>query len=363
MKIYSQITTIFLILLSYCDNIYSQTAYLTYLNKFGELKNSENTINDNVLCDRNMSFDDIVNITVVNTSKATFDSYIRFRNLNNKEGKKYKVCGVNGETRKISNPYWGYVWNYQNKQNYYAVTLKGYSTASHDILDSRLLQVDVFRMCDGKKDFLKTLRLDDGVDVYDGNNVIRIKYDGNITSVYLGKKELKCIDNIQGVEYCDSMGIGYIMGSGSELQIERLVYKKNKIKELELMTEWNKHKIDSCLKNKTNYIEGLWIYLDRNIDDENIKLGGKYTLAVVKNDVGDYDILYYDGSVVNSSKWKCGMLKGRLKRTKFQNNFDLIWYDSTMKEMSDDSYAVFESGTILTLYFPVEKSQIRFVKQ
>ena len=86
-------------------------------------------------------------------------------------------------------------------------------------------------------------------------------------------------------------------------------------------------------------------------------------MAVVKNNIGGYDLLYYDGAVVNASAWTCGMLKGRLTKTKFKDNYDLVWWDSVMEQFDDDSYASIADFQILTLIFPTENAQIRFVKQ
>ena len=115
-------------------------------------------------------------------------------------------------------------------------------------------------------------------------------------------------------------------------------------------------------ENKTDFVEGLWVYLDRNIDEQYLKIGGKYTLALIKNYIGGYDIIYYDNAKVNSSEWSCGMLKGRLTKTQFKDNYNLIWYDSTMDIFSDDTYATLSDYMILTLNFPIYKGQIRFQK-
>ena len=105
------------------------------------------------------------------------------------------------------------------------------------------------------------------------------------------------------------------------------------------------------------------IYLDRNIDETFLKLGGRYQLVVIKDEDGSYNIMYYDGADVNCDEWSCGMLKGRLFPTRFKNNYQLIWYDSSFEEMHDDTYATIDEDDIMTLYFPNEKGQIRFVKK
>ena len=49
-------------------------------------------------------------------------------------------------------------------------------------------------------------------------------------------------------------------------------------------------------------IEGYWIYLDRSTDDRFFELGGKYTIAIIKEDAG-YNVLYVDGAELYSGYW------------------------------------------------------------
>ena len=90
-------------------------------------------------------------------------------------------------------------------------------------------------------------------------------------------------------------------------------------------------------------------------------MGGRYTLAVVRADDG-YDLLYINGAQVKKSQWQPCMKKGHLTKTIFSGNYDLIWIDATLEPISEDAYATIENGVILTLNFPIYKSQVRFVK-
>lgn len=122
----------------------------------------------------------------------------------------------------------------------------------------------------------------------------------------------------------------------------------------------------SYLKESRDSIEGVWGYLDRNIDGERHKLGGFYTLATVRN--GDhYDILYLGGAKEFPELWEPMMKKGVLKTTIFSNHFDLQWIhsDRHSPEASEDAssqeqYASIDQNSILTLNFPLYNAQIRF---
>lgn len=341
-----------------------QTKYLTYLNGFGALKSSENSIERNNLIENN-ELSPIPKINLINfdCSKSTFDLHIRFANKNNVEGKSYKFKSNNDDKTLIKNPEWGFIWNYIDKDNYYIVKLKGGNTSPYDILDKRFLKASVISVCQGKEFVLASNDFFDGADLYTGNNVISVSYDGNSTYIYLGDKTLNLVTKLDNITYSDKMQIGYFVGAASQLEIERLVCSTNIIKDSRLKTTWTKESIDKYMQNThLDNIEGYWSYLDRNLDNKKQRLGGKYTLAIIKRGADRYDILYYSGAKVNQSKWECGMLKGYITTTRFIGNYNLVWYDATMRKLNDDTYAIIDN-ILLTLKFPIGNGQIRFSKQ
>lgn len=124
--------------------------------------------------------------------------------------------------------------------------------------------------------------------------------------------------------------------------------------------------VDSLLAHvltSSDSIEGVWEYLDRTNDPQYARPGGRYTLATVANDDGGYDIVYINGAAVYSDSWKPGMLKGRLRPTIFIDHFDLEWIDSEFKPMTEDVHASVTDGSILTLSFPLYKSELRFSRR
>ena len=97
------------------------------------------------------------------------------------------------------------------------------------------------------------------------------------------------------------------------------------------------------------------------MEEKWLRLGGRYTLAVVRADDG-YDIIYIDGAQVKKSQWQPCMKKGHMTKTIFSGNYDLTWIDATMEPISEDAFATVENGVILTFNFPIFKSQVRFAK-
>lgn len=354
----------FLLMLFSSPIMNSQSQYYTYLNDFNGLKNHDNEVRNNILIESNYSSEIHFSLIDFDCKNSEFTISMKIANKSNLSGKSFKVYDNNDKFYKITNPIWGFVWNYKDRNNYQMIRLKGHNTLLHDILDERSLIVDVLNVSYGNIEIVKTLSLNKGVNLYDGYNSIWLKYDGNNTYLYIGDDNPILIDKIN-ISYDDSMKTGYFVGSGSMIELERFITKKNIIKERILLTKWNRNNLNDFLKSDSiGDIEGLWTYFDRNIDETKLKLGGKYKLVIAKNKNGCYDLLYYSGAVVNNLKWTSGMLKGRLSPTRFKDNYDLVWYDSVFEELNDDTYATIEeNGNIMTLYFPKEKGQIRFVKQ
>ena len=151
------------------------------------------------------------------------------------------------------------------------------------------------------------------------------------------------------------------MGPAARLAVERLVLRCRPIMKLQLSTDWDKQSLTKYFASSNNAYEGFWTFFDKDLDESKLRLGGRYTVALVKNGEG-YDIIYVDGAQVNSDQWRCGMLKGHIDATQFIDNYTLTWYDSTMRAFSNDVYATIENYTLLSLFFPAQKSCLRFAK-
>lgn len=115
------------------------------------------------------------------------------------------------------------------------------------------------------------------------------------------------------------------------------------------------------LRNSADRVEGIWDYLDRDINMANASFGGAYRLATAKNEQGGYDLIYLGGAEVNSVLWSPLQIKGRMSPTIFVDNFDLDWQDADGKVLNEDNNAQLSpDGSILTLRFPLYRSQLRF---
>ena len=289
-----------------------------------------------------------------------FKVVARLANKHNQEDKAYPIISNNGKHAKVKNTKWGIVLNFISPSDYCAAVLHCKNSAPHDLLDKRTMICDLVKTTNGVESTLATTELSSNVNLFTGDNLVSIECKDNHITVQLGEKRL--IDVLSGsVAVSEKSSTGVYAGPGAEVAIERYILKQYSNPIEPVLTNWSRDRIDAYLKSSTDAFEGYWAYLDRDIDDSKVKLGGRYIVALIATDDG-YDILYIDGAQVLSDKWQTGYLKGQLKKTVFQDHYDLIWYDSSFKPFKVESSAVIENGSVMTLYFPLQKSQIRFYK-
>lgn len=287
------------------------------------------------------------------------------RNTHNKEGKTYHYFDANGKKYTATNPSWGIVWNYQNSNNYYQLKAHCINTNLYDPFDCRKLIVEVIRRSDGRDSTLYTGEFTgNDLNLNTEYNALVIRQKGDDLSLFIQHNKSRYITTIP----CRVTGqVGYFAGPASSVDSKRLSLRFDS--QLDLTKHiYDVSKIPNIIKTAGEGLVGYWEYLDRNIKNDHIRLGGKYTLAVIPNldNDGTYDIIYISGAKTNGSRWRSGMLKGHLYPTRFIGNYQLYWIDSEMypiTEQDDDSYATLKDNVILEFNFPLQNSSIRFSKQ
>ena len=351
----------------------ARTYYDTRYNNFDGLnRKNQLAVNGNYLQPENGSTTDVI-IASENSVDAfvNYQFYMRFANLHNKEGKSYKVTGADGVMRSVTSPECGIVFNCDG-QNYWLVTASCSNTNLYDeSLDRRSMTISLVKISSGVKKVVKQVTLDKGVDLYDGYNYVGVNVDGDLVKVLAGEKSLNEVIRYQLTAADKEMTtgtpqvkVGCYLESGAKMSIERAVLKvddEKKVNATQLETQWTREALDRHFEASKNPFEGYWTYLDRDMEDKWLKLGGRYTIALVETEKG-YDVIYVDGAQVKKQQWHLGMKKGEMTSTIFTDNFTGKWNDATLESIDEDVYATFESGVILTFKFPVYKSQVRFSK-
>lgn len=297
--------------------------------------------------------------------------YIHFANKHNNEGKSYKVTDKQGRKKSVTETMGGIVFNIIAPSSYWMATARcSNSNLYNECVDNRTMTIELVKVTNGKKAVIEKAILDKGMDLYDGFNYLGVQIESDVIKVIGGEKQLSEIlshqmtkEELELTKGFSEVRVGCIAAPGALISIERTVlsYNNKPTKSPNLETEWTKEALDRHFAESKNPYEGYWTYLDRDMEDTWLKMGGRYTIALVETSTG-YDVIYIDGAQVKKSQWHLGMKKGEMVKTIFTDNFTGSWYDATQEVINEDVFATFESGVILCFKFPVYKSQLRFSK-
>ena len=321
-------------------------------------------INGDFLIEENATMATAVTFDTMRIVSTNYRYQLRLANLNNKQGKTMSIKNpmVGGKST-ITHPEWGLVFNYTGRGYYSAVILScDNSTPWNDVTDERTMTVTLVE-CNGiNRTVVASTTVKKGVSLEDDLNNLCVDVDQSSVRVSIGKDELTPVLESQLQRPDGAVMTGYLIGPGARVAVERAVLTiENEHQVVATTTSWTRETLDEYFASSIDPIEGYWSYLDRDMEEEWLRMGGRYTLAVVRADDG-YDLIYIDGAQVKKSQWQPGMKKGHISRTQFTGNYDLTWIDATMEPIGGDSYATVENGVIMSLNFPEYKSQVRLAK-
>jgi len=360
----------FLCISIFCE-AQSSSAYASFYNNFAQLHHPNAYIEGKSLQLENKENTRIVMLDSTGIDSFTpYKYYIHYANLHNKEGKSYKVTDGKHKSHTINSTECGLVFNHTN-DSYWMITTRCTNSNLYDeSVDKRSMTIDLSLVNNGKVKVIESKNIEDGVNLSDEFNYLCAQVDENAVIISIGKDKLEELlthnftsQEKQMLYGKQTIKVGIVVGPGSLISIERTVLSTSKINNsnYSLETPWTREALDRHFAQTKNPYEGYWTYLDRDMEDTWLKLGGRYTIALVETPQG-YDVIYVDGAQVKKSSWHSGMKKGQMTKTIFTDNFNGIWYDATQEAISQDVYATFESGVILSFKFPVYKSQVRFSK-
>lgn len=257
----------------------------------------------------------------------------------------------------------GVVWDYIDARNYYAVTLHRQSNNHYDELTrDDLFVVTAYKVEDGVKTVLQESKVRESV-AFEAHcyNSLTIKTANGKLTVLAGHQKLKQIFACD-YQIKDRFVAGTIVSPGSCLSIKRVQFKDYPDNHRTNLTRYSQEEIDKIIsQNRTDSYVGYWRYLDRVTNDKLFLLGGKYTLIILPDGNGNYEILYYSGASKYTRFWQPFMKKGMLESTPFFNHYDLHWYSADKQYYFDESFTSVSDG-ILTLNFPIQKSSVRFYR-
>ena len=252
---------------------------------------------------------------------------------------------------------WRLMWDYRTPTDYKCIELTWNNTDYGDFLDTRQCIINIIEVNNSKYNLIKSICLEHGVNMSTGFNTILVEAENYKYSVFVGEDNLMYLGTYDKEDsFSGDCGLTSTVNS----YVSNLIINAEIDVAKTLITKYDEEFLRSKFTLSRTDIEGFWSYLDRNNDPDWAKIGGRYKLALVK-DGNDYLIIYIDGAEVNRMNWKDGMIKGRLKSTIFQNHYDVEWYDSMFELIDEEAHASVQDS-ILTIEFPLFKTQIRFYK-
>ena len=344
------------------SNMHGKTIYNTIYNSFKGLScSSVFQVQGHDLVVDNTGNNGIFLLDSYSIKEKAFKYYLRLANQHSIEGKHYTITSNRGEKIKLSSTSTGIIFNYIDQLNYSRIEFTCLNTAPHnDIVDERIMTATVIDVKNGEEFTIKKATVEKPINTGNGYNVMGVKVKDGKIAVLAGQSQLKEVMTIEATVKNGSQ-VGCYISPGAKVNVERSVLEIVEKQDTAIATQWNKETLDRHFASSKDPFEGYWTYLDREMEDKWLRLGGRYTIAVVKNTDG-YDLIYIDGAQVKRSNWKQGLLKGRLEKTIFTDYYNAKWIDATFRAFTQDVYATFESGVILNIKFPIYNSQVRFSK-
>lgn len=276
----------------------------------------------------------------------------RAANLHAANGRKHKYDDGSGGIGNVSFPEWG-------------IIMRGSEDCmiSFKTIDERLnetyasprveMTVKVGENICTRKDIFSDFNL------YDGENAFRLYIDKTGWKLKGGNRVYKPLAECDIRDFrVDS--IGYVVMPGGKLRVDYVSIdiagsdfgSKNQIYH-------DKEELRKYFERSSDEMEGEWGIFDRMLEDDYMRMGGEYRIALVKSESG-YDLIYLDGAVKNPGDWQSGMKKGRLLASPFENVYNVEWIDAS-GEIIGGVKAQFESP-MLRIIFPEHSSELRLRK-
>lgn len=284
-------------------------------------------------------------------------------NSNNTYDNSVNVIDSDSSISTIEATCWGIAFDIQQNGDMLTIELQGNNGYKYDDLNyNRSMTISLFKHSSGESTLIESVAVNSNVDLNDGDNVLTVDVNNNNIRVLIGRKKPRVVMEKEGERKDGNYQVGIWAGAGSHVKLKRGLLAFEPDKRMIVPTLWTKESLEEYLAQSVDPMEGMWQYLDRDVEEKIARMGGRYTIATVKADNNSYYIIYCSGAQVNNGSWKPFLLKGKLSQTIFSNNYDAMWIDSTFNVIENDVQATIENGVILSIKFPVLKSQLRFSK-
>ncbi len=106
-------------------------------------------------------------------------------------------------------------------------------------------------------------------------------------------------------------------------------------------------------------LEGYYRISERSFDEQFLRPGGDYILALLRTPDGSYDIIYITGATQLPAAWHTGMVHGRALPTANPMQYTATWIDARYRPIAGEALLTVDGIGLLTLQFPYLFSTVR----
>ena len=275
----------------------------------------------------------------------------RVANLHNAAGKSYPISEEKGSP-KVKHPQWGIILKAGNGETD-SIRI---ATRDNHLDETYGKAAILFSFNDEIKEEKRG-----GFDFFTGPNAYRLSLDRGAGMLEGGNREYQPILSwSSGVEQIDS--VGFFVSPGGELALSYWeVDYPDRREGNELREYGNKDILETYLLRSKDSREGIYVMLDRSLDEDYLRPGGNYRLAMVSDGAGGYELIYLSGAEKEAESWQPGMVKASLRPTGIPEIYDVVWIDAAGRKISTEVKAQI-SLPVISISFPYLSSEIRLRK-
>ena len=285
-----------------------------------------------------------------------FSFSFRAANLANRLGVGGRHASRSGGPVRVAHPSWGVV--VAGNGHLLCFSVVTLDDATDELFPTR---VRVSASLDGA-DIGETI-LTGGLDLFDGDNSFRLGRHGGEYIFAGGNRSYSPLLSVaapllspDSIGFCVSPGATLSVGSAS---LSVLADKEVADYVSALCADDTRR--SGYFARSSDAMEGEWRIFDRMFDDDQLRTGGDYRLAIVA-DGSDYRIVYLSGAVKTPGRWKPGMTKGYLRRSGFGDVYDMEWIDPSGSSLPGEIKAQLSAPGMLDVTFVDHASTMRLRK-
>ncbi len=280
--------------------------------------------------DLNISFE------LQNCHNEPFASYTQY--YRDPEGNKREA------TARVKSPTYGWVWGMRDMQHYNAILLQ--STGSDESIYNTFSVKYRIVTVNGNDTIYHTPWTSYNLKIsLNDMNLLRFWLQYRNNTVWIGGENSDVPWTIQHNIPCFGPYTGLYLSSAAKVKVSNTIIAVQ-AKEVPIQTGLTRATLTNYFVSQpTDPVEGFWRIEPDELRSDELKMGGKYSLAIVAND-DEYLIIYLSGAKIYPGKWQEGMIKGRLTPNSW-GAYDLIWYDAEGGVIKDSSAQLRGNALIL----------------